>query len=86
MAGRAGRRGIDTIGHVVHCNNLFPLPSKQDYSQIMQGKPQTLVSKFRISFNLILSLIKNNKVKFIKFAVAMIFKLRFKLNSFMRPA
>ena len=26
MAGRAGRRGIDTIGHVVHCNNLFHLP------------------------------------------------------------
>tara|TARA_B100001287_G_C22686548_1_gene534129 strand:+ start:11051 stop:13537 length:2487 start_codon:yes stop_codon:yes gene_type:complete len=63
MAGRAGRRGIDTIGHVVHCNNLFQLPSKQDYIQIMQGKPQTLVSKFRISFNLILSLIKNNKIK-----------------------
>lgn len=63
MAGRAGRRGIDTIGHVVHCNNLFKLPSKQDYSQILQGKPQTLVSKFRISFNLILSLIKNNKIK-----------------------
>ena len=62
-AGRAGRRGIDSIGHVVHCNNLFQLPNKQDYLQIMQGKPQTLVSKFRISFNLILSLIKNNKVK-----------------------
>lgn len=63
MAGRAGRRGIDTIGRVVHCNNLFQLPNKQDYSQIMQGKPQTLVSKFRISFNLILSLIKNNKIQ-----------------------
>ena len=63
MAGRAGRRGIDTIGHVVHCNNLFNLPLKQDYSQIMLGKPQKLVSKFRISFSLILSLIKNNKIQ-----------------------
>ena len=25
MAGRAGRRGIDKIGNVVHCNNLFSL-------------------------------------------------------------
>ena len=25
MSGRAGRRGIDTIGHVVHCNNLFEI-------------------------------------------------------------
>ena len=64
MAGRAGRRGIDTIGHVVHCNNLFSLPLKRDYQQLLQGNPQTLVSKFRISFNLILSLIKNNKIKF----------------------
>jgi superfamily II RNA helicase len=63
MAGRAGRRGIDTIGHVVHCNNLFNLPLKQDYSQLLFGKPQRLVSKFRISFNLILSLIKNNKIQ-----------------------
>ena len=63
MAGRAGRRGIDTIGHVVHCNNLFNLPLKQDYSQLLLGKPQRLVSKFRISFSLILSLIKNNKIQ-----------------------
>ena len=26
MAGRAGRRGIDTVGHVIHCNNLFRMP------------------------------------------------------------
>ena len=23
MAGRAGRRGLDTIGHVIHLNNMF---------------------------------------------------------------
>ena len=63
MAGRAGRRGIDTIGHVVHCNNLFRLPYKNDYMNMLNGKPQTLVSKFRISFQLILSLLKNNQVE-----------------------
>jgi len=61
MAGRAGRRGIDTIGHIVHCNNLFGLPSATDYRDMLGGKPQALVSKFRISYGLILNLLKNGK-------------------------
>lgn len=61
MAGRAGRRGIDKIGNVVHCNNLFSLPSKTEYAKLMNGKPQSLVSKFRISYSLILSLLKSEK-------------------------
>ena len=58
MAGRAGRRGIDTIGHVVHCNNLFKLPSKTEYKNMMSGKPQELVSKFNISYPVIMNLLK----------------------------
>ena len=61
MAGRAGRRGIDTIGHIVHCNNLFGLPSQTDYREMLGGKPQELVSKFRTSYGLILNLLKNGK-------------------------
>jgi len=68
MAGRAGRRGIDTIGHVVHCNNLFPVPSLSEYKTILGGKPQTLVSKFRISHSVILNLMRNGKTRFADFA------------------
>ncbi len=67
MAGRAGRRGIDTIGHVVHCNNLFPLLSQTDYRGMLGGKPQDLVSKFRISYSLVLNLLKNGKSAFSDF-------------------
>lgn len=59
MAGRAGRRGIDTVGHVVHCNNLFKMPTLDEYKTILGGKPQKLTSKFHISYSLILNLIKN---------------------------
>jgi superfamily II RNA helicase len=60
MAGRAGRRGIDTIGHVIHCNNLFPLPTQTDYREMLGGKAQALVSKFRISYSWVLNLISTN--------------------------
>ena len=62
MAGRAGRRGLDTVGHVIHLNNLFPMPTMSDYKFILSGKPQTLVSKFKIHYNLILNLI-NSKIQ-----------------------
>ena len=57
MAGRAGRRGIDTVGHVIHCNNLFELPSKSEYQYLVSGKTQSLQSKFRISYELVLTLL-----------------------------
>jgi superfamily II RNA helicase len=61
MAGRAGRRGLDKIGYVVHLNNLFNIPTMSEYKQILCGKPQQLVSKFHINYGLILNLIKNGR-------------------------
>jgi superfamily II RNA helicase len=61
MAGRAGRRGLDKIGHVIHCNNLFDMPLSNEYKKIVTGSPKMLKSQFKISFNLVLNVIASNK-------------------------
>jgi superfamily II RNA helicase len=66
-SGRAGRLGLDTVGHVIHLNNLFRNVDSVMYKQMMNNKPQTLMSKFKISYNLILNLLDigdNNLVQF----------------------
>ena len=67
-AGRAGRLGLDKIGHVVHLNNLFRNVDSINYKTMMNGKPQTLVSKFKISYNLILNLIDIGETDYAKYA------------------
>lgn len=65
MAGRAGRRGLDVVGHVIHCNNMFREEiSLTEYKQILSGKPQILQSKFKISYSLLLNLIALNKTDY----------------------
>jgi len=61
MAGRAGRRGLDTIGHVFHCVNLFEMPTATDYRHMLTGPPQSLVSKFKLSFTMALSMLEAGK-------------------------
>jgi superfamily II RNA helicase len=68
QAGRAGRRGIDTVGHVIHLTNLFKNTDTAEFRKMMGGKPQTLVSKFKISFNLILNLLDTGDSDFSRFA------------------
>lgn len=63
MAGRAGRRGIDTIGYVIHCNNLFRVPSMSEYKLILGGVPQKLISKYHISYELVLNLLKSGPLE-----------------------
>jgi superfamily II RNA helicase len=66
-AGRAGRLGLDSVGHVIHLNNLFRNVDSVGYKTMMNGKPQTLSSKFKISYNLLLNLLDigdNNLVNF----------------------
>jgi superfamily II RNA helicase len=68
MAGRAGRRGIDTIGHVIHLTNLFKGIDQTALKIMMKGKPQTLVSKFKISYNLLLNLIDIGETDYTRYA------------------
>ena len=66
-SGRSGRLGLDTVGHVIHLNNLFRNVEPTNYKQMMNGKPQTLTSKFKISYNLLLNLLdigENNLIQF----------------------
>ena len=61
MAGRGGRRGIDTKGTIIHLNNLFQMPPIQEYRTMLCGSPQKLDSKFKISFDIILQLISTQQ-------------------------
>ena len=66
-SGRAGRRGLDTVGHVIHLSNLFKNIELPEYRTMMQGKPQTLISKFKISYHLILNLISIGNHDYVEF-------------------
>ena len=56
MAGRAGRRGLDTEGNVIHLCNLFKLPQKEIYSRMTTNSPQVINTESEIDCNLLLRL------------------------------
>uniref|UniRef100_A0A670I075 SKI2 subunit of superkiller complex n=1 Tax=Podarcis muralis TaxID=64176 RepID=A0A670I075_PODMU len=57
MAGRAGRRGLDTTGMVIIlCKNQAP--EMADLHRMMLGKPTQLQSQFRLTYTMILNLLR----------------------------
>jgi superfamily II RNA helicase len=66
-SGRAGRLGLDKVGHVIHLNNLFRSVDYTSYRTMMNGKPQKLVSKFKISYNLLLNLLDGGNEDLLSF-------------------
>ena len=60
MSGRAGRRNIDTIGHVILLTNLYEPLEPTSYYKLFNSSPKVLKSKFRIGYDLALQ-IKNEE-------------------------
>lgn len=55
MAGRSGRRGHDDIGTVIIlCKQKIPIV--KDLYDMAMGKPQNLVSKFKVTYSMVLHL------------------------------
>lgn len=64
MAGRAGRRGLDTVGSVI----IVPpggdeAPPVVDLQKMILGEPQKLRSQFRLTYNMILNLLRVEALK-----------------------
>ncbi|KAF7083728.1 hypothetical protein CFC21_087488, partial [Triticum aestivum] len=62
MAGRAGRRGLDTIGTVIMmCRD--EIPEESDLKNLLVGKPTRLESQFRLTYTMILHLLRVEELK-----------------------
>ncbi len=66
MAGRAGRRGLDTRGVVIHACNLFDIEKIEtsEYKHILTGPPKSISSKFSLNLNLMLHLLSTTPDKY----------------------
>ena len=64
MAGRAGRRGIDPVGSVIIVNsNSDEAPPAATLKQMILGDPTNLRSQFRLTYNMILNLLRVEALK-----------------------
>ncbi|XP_078687037.1 superkiller complex protein 2-like [Branchiostoma floridae x Branchiostoma belcheri] len=62
MAGRAGRRGLDTTGTVIIlCKG--DVPEMADLHKMMLGKPTQLESRFRLTYTMILNLLRVEELR-----------------------
>lgn len=63
MAGRAGRRGLDDTGTVIILANGPDPPPQGKLKEMMLGTPTKLQSQFRLTYNMILNLLRIEALK-----------------------
>ncbi|KAJ5233054.1 hypothetical protein N7468_006010 [Penicillium chermesinum] len=64
MAGRAGRRGLDTVGYVlIVATGRDEAPPAASLKKMMLGEPLKLRSQFRLTYNMILNLLRVEALK-----------------------
>ena len=68
MSGRAGRRNIDTIGHVILLSNLYEPLESVYMKQLLHSSPKVLKSKFKIGYSLLL---QSSDCQFVKQSLMM---------------
>lgn len=67
MSGRAGRRGLDTVGNVILLPQIFTdTLDRTEFKSLMLGNPQTIKSKFYVDENLILDSVRRNNLDLTK--------------------
>ena len=65
MSGRAGRRGLDAVGYVIIVAppGLSEAPPVAELRHMMLGEPSKLQSQFRLTYNMILNLLRVEALK-----------------------
>ncbi|KAF8374705.1 hypothetical protein PRIPAC_81134 [Pristionchus pacificus] len=63
MAGRAGRRGLDSTGTVVVLCKGESVPDWAELQTVMKGRAEKLESRFRVTYSMLINLLRAEQLK-----------------------